>query len=137
MADKKPQMVILDGDGSFGIEVVGESHQYKNLRKIAGSCDRHAVEVVKTAYMVPEPRNVNDPNAIRIDIDQLPVGYLPKHAAAQISPILLRRGLVAIQAQAMVSAFEGADNYSVWMDGDLNEIIDEFSPKKGPKWRFW
>ncbi len=137
MPEKKPQMLILDGDGSFEIEVVGESHHYKNLRKVAGSCDRHAVEVVKTAYMVPEPRNVNDPNAIRIDIDELPVGYLPRSVAAQIAPVLRRSGLVAIQAQATVSAFEGADNYSVWLDGDLNEVLTGLSTPGKPWWKLW
>lgn len=134
---KKPQMVILEGNGSFPIEVSGESHYFKNLEKIAGSCEDREVEVIKTAYIVPEPKNMYDPNALRVDIDQLPVGYLPKAAAAQVSPVLRSHGLAAIQVQARITAFEGANNYSVWLDGDLQEILQELSASKGPRWRFW
>lgn len=132
----KPQMLILDGDGSFQIEVVGESHYRANLRKIAGSCEDDAVEVVKTAYLVPEPRNAHDSNAVRVDVDQVTVGYLTRPAAAQLSPVLRRLGLVAVQAQAQISAFEGASNYSVWIDGSIEEILREVSTPR-PWWRFW
>lgn len=134
---KKPQMVILEGDGSFPIEVAGESRYFNNLQKIAGSCEDQPVEVAKTAYIVPEPKNMYDPNALRVDIDQLTVGYLPKPAAAQVSPVLRSHGLAAIQALARITAFEGANNYSVWLDGDLQEILQEPSSSKGPRWRFW
>lgn len=134
---KKPQMVILESDGSFSIEVAGESHYFKNLEKIAGSCEDQPVEVTKTAYIVPEPKNMYDPNAMRVDIDHLPVGYLPKPAAAQVSPALRSHGLVAIQAQARITAFEGANNYSVWLDGDLDEMLREFSSPNRPWWRLW
>jgi hypothetical protein len=133
----KNQMVILEGDGTFQIEVVGESHYRANLRKLAGSCDEDAVEVVKTAYLVPEPRNPHDANAVRVDIDQMPVGYLTKPTAAQLSPVLRRLGLVAVQASAQISAFEGASNYSVWVDGSIDEILREFSTPARPWWRVW
>lgn len=131
----KAQMIILDGDGTYQIEVVGESHYWDNLVKIAGDCEDDDVEVVKTAYLVPEPRNPNDPNAVRVEIDRLTVGYLPRPVAAQVSPLLRARKLVAIQAQARVSAFEGANNYSVWIDGSIEEILSMFAAK--PWWKFW
>jgi hypothetical protein len=134
---KKQQMIIMDNDGSFQIEVVGESHYRANLRKIAGSCEDDAVEVVKTAYLVPEPRNAHDPNAVRVDVDQLTVGYLTRPVAAQLSPVLRRLELVAVQTQAQISAFEGASNYSVWVDGSIEEILREFSTPARPWWRFW
>jgi hypothetical protein len=130
----KPQMVILEGDGSFEIEVVGESRYFDKLRAIAGSCEKHEVEVVKTAYLVPEPRNQNDPNAIRVDIDEKAVGYLPRTVAASLAPVLRSAKLVGVQAQARISAFKGADNYSVWLDGNLGEIVSEFGAKR-PWWK--
>jgi hypothetical protein len=134
---KKPQMVFLEGDGSFQIEVTGESRYGKNLEKIAGSCKDSEVEVTKTAYIVPEPKNMYDPNAMRVDIDQLPVGYLPKPAAAQVAPALRRLQAVAIQAQAKITAFEGANNYSVWLDGDLGELLQATSQPSRPRWKLW
>lgn len=131
----KPQMVILEGDGSFQIEVVGESHYFATLRAIAGSCDDDEVEVVRTAYLVPEPRNQNDPNAVRVDIDEKAVGHLPRATAARLSPVLQRAHLVGVQLQARISAFAGADNYSVWLDGDLEEIITAFGAKQS-WWKF-
>lgn len=131
----KPQMVILEGDGSFQIEVVGESHYFATLCAIAGSCADDEVEVVKTAYLVPEPRNQNDPNAIRVDIDEKPVGHLPRSTAARLAPVLKNAKLVAVQVQAQISAFAGADNYSVWLDGDLEEIITTFGAKQS-WWKF-
>lgn len=123
-------MIILDGDGTFPIEVIGESHYFKNLRKIAGPNDDDDVEVITTGYLVPEPNNLNDPNAIRVDVDQLTVGHLPRPAAAMLLPVLRRAGLVAVQVPVQITAFEGASNYSVWADGDLNEIPRMLAPKR-------
>mgnify|MGYP000896239109 FL=1 len=133
---KTPQMAILEGDGTFQIEVVGESKYFDNLRKIAGSNRDDDVEVVKTAYMVPEPSNQYDPNAIRVVVDQMTVGYLPRPAAAMLSPLLRKAKLAAVQTEAEISAFEGANNYSVQLDGDLNEIVELVQSSK-PKWKFW
>jgi hypothetical protein len=132
----KQQMIILEGDGTYQIEVVGESRYWDNLRKLAGSCENNAVEVIKTAYLVPEPRNPNDPNAVRVEIDRLTVGYLPRSVAAKLSPLLRARQIVAVQATARITAFEGANNYSVWVDGDIDEILHRFSPAR-PWWRVW
>jgi hypothetical protein len=134
---KPPQMIILDGDNTFQIEVVGESHYRANLRRIAGPCDNDDVEVVKTGYLVPEPRNQHDPNAMRVDVDQLQVGYLTRPAAAQLSPVLRKLHLVAVQVQVKITAFEGADNYSVWVDGSIDEILREFSTPARPWWKVW
>jgi hypothetical protein len=134
---KKPQMMILDGDGSYPIEVVGESHYFKNLDAIAGAeNDGDGVDLVRTAYMVPDPRNPNDRNAVRVDIDEKIVGYLPRDLAAVLSPALLRAGLVAIQTQAHITAGFDGGSYSVWLDGSIDEAMQALQPAKS-KWRFW
>ena len=130
--------MILDDDGVYPLEVVGESHYKRNLDAIAGADnDGDGVDLVRTAYMVPEPRNPNDHNAVRVDIDQLPVGYLPRDLAAVLSPALRRAGLVAIQTQAHITAgFEGG-NYSVWLAGDVAEIIGGTGKRKRRGCLFW
>lgn len=134
---KNPQMIILDGDGTFPIEVVGESHYRANLRKIAGSCEDDDVEVVKTGYLVPEPRNTHDANAMRVDVDRLQVGYLTRPDAARLAPVLGKLKAVGVQVQVQITAFEGASNYSVWVDGSIDEMLQQFSTERRPWWRVW
>lgn len=123
----KPQMMILDGDGTYQIEVVGESRYRANLLAIAGDGDGAGVDLVRTAYMVPEPGNPSDRNAMRVDIDQKPVGYLRRELAAVLSPALLANRLVALQTQAHITAGFDGGNYSVWLDGDLNGALAEMA----------
>jgi hypothetical protein len=131
-----PQMVILEGDGSFEIEVVGESRYHANLASIAGRGHEDGVDVMKTAYLVPEPKNPNDSNAVRVDIDEKKVGYLRRELAAVVSPALRRAKVVGIQAQARITAGFDGGSYSVWIDGDIDELL-AFLSKAKPGWRFW
>ena len=127
---KQPQMAILDGDGSFQIEVVGESRYHANLKSIAGDHGDASVDLTRTAYMVPEPHNLNDPNAVRVDIEEKCVGYLPRQLAANVSPAVRRVNLVAIQAQAHITAGFDGGHYSVWLDGDLPGLLIELATMK-------
>lgn len=86
---------------------------------------------------MPEPRNPHDANAMRVDVDQMQVGYLTRPDAARLAPVLRRLKLVAVQAQVQITAFEGASNYSVWVDGSIDEILREFSTPARPWWRVW
>jgi hypothetical protein len=101
-----------------------ESRYRANLDQLFGAeNDGDGVDLVRTAYMVVERSNPNDRNALRVDIGQLTVGYLPRDLAAVLSPALVANGLVAIQTAAHVTAgFEGG-HYSVWLAGDLAEIM--------------
>lgn len=134
---KRPQMMILDGDGSYQIEVVGESRYLENLKSIARDDNQgDGVDLVRTAYMVPEPRNPNDRNAVRVDIGERPVGYLRRELAAALSPALLASGVTAIQVRANITAGFGGGNYSVWLDGSIDEALAFLRPAK-PRWQFW
>ncbi len=73
------------GDGSFGIEAVGESHYQRELESICGSRTRQGIEWDTTAELVLEDANPYDlNNAVRVDIDGRTVGYLSRSDASTL-----------------------------------------------------
>ena len=84
-----PRLVRLSATGQ--VSVVGESHYQPALQRITGGRDcqgdfSNAVAV--SAVLVPEPINPHDPNAVRVDIDRMTVGYLAREDAADYQPPL-------------------------------------------------
>jgi hypothetical protein len=77
-ADERDSRSLRD---AFDAEVVGESHYQSNLSKLTGGRTPDGVEKVMTATLVLEDSNPYDRYAVRVDIDGLTVGYLPKEAA--------------------------------------------------------
>ncbi|MDP1873604.1 HIRAN domain-containing protein [Phenylobacterium sp.] len=69
-------------EGSFPMEVVGESRYIDNFLKISGGYSRDGYDVECEAELVPEPDNAYDANAIQVRIEGLKVGYLPSEVAA-------------------------------------------------------
>lgn len=61
--------LYIQGDGSFGYDIVGEASYQRALDHICGGkCeDGHALEVA--AVLIEEPDNPVDPNAIRQPAD--------------------------------------------------------------------
>lgn len=61
------------------VKVTGEASYQDNLRTITGRRGREALKVEgRIATLVREPDNPFDPNAIRLEIDGLQVGYVPR-----------------------------------------------------------
>jgi len=69
------------------VEVVGESHYKPALRRLAGSHGDESADQLCIATLVPEPSNPYDRNAVRVDINNLTVGYLSRGDA----PLFLKR----------------------------------------------
>lgn len=67
-------------DGFF-LDVVGENRYQRNLTKIAGGKKVESARKIVDVIVIPEPNNPFDKNAVRIDINELPVGYLSKNDA--------------------------------------------------------
>jgi len=92
----------LDGPGLFELEVVGESHFQKNLQTILGrfESDTMSDRVTQraTARIVSEPTNKHDPNALRVFIEDLLVGYVDRTRAARIRKQLAHAGYDSIDA---------------------------------------
>ena len=55
--------------------VAGESHHYKELRRLAANPGGgHEGEAYANAVLVPEPRNKYDKNAVQVTVDGVTVG---------------------------------------------------------------
>ncbi len=75
--------------GTKPLEVVGESHHQDTLWKIVGGLSSEPIRHQTHAVLVPDPHNSHDPNAIKVLVDGLHVGYLPRDAAKAYRPGLL------------------------------------------------
>lgn len=87
------------------VNVAGESHYQDGLRVITGEGDvRHQTE----AYLIPEPDNPHDADAVRVEIDGHKVGYLPRALAGAyvggLAAIVARGRLPACEATIVGSA---------------------------------
>jgi hypothetical protein len=70
--------------------IAGEASYKQSLRKLTGPprADGYCVPVV--VRLVREPTNSYDANAIRADVSGACIGYLRRHLAAQLAPVLDR-----------------------------------------------
>ena len=75
---RRPAGRFLAGNGQYRVEVVGESHYQQALEAICGARTEEGAHLRCTAILVPEPTNVHDRNATRVDIAGRTVGYLPR-----------------------------------------------------------
>ncbi|QBX38672.1 hypothetical protein E4M02_11155 [Brevundimonas sp. S30B] len=83
----------LVGDGSFGFEVVGESHRQEVLSRICGGHCEEGHEKEVEAILRPDPTNPHDGNAVRVEIMGEQVAYLSRADAADHLNELRRLGL--------------------------------------------
>jgi len=65
----------------YDFEVVGESNYQSALEYLAGNHGRESADVECTAMLIPENNNRYDDKAIRVDIDDMTVGYLSREDA--------------------------------------------------------
>lgn len=77
----EPDEVELRGNGSYALEVVGESHYQENLEKICGVRKEKGENLTVDATLILEDDNPYDRQAVRVEISGLPVGYLSREVA--------------------------------------------------------
>lgn len=78
---------------SFPMEAVGENNYQEALGRICGGHTRDGHDYRVTAFLVPEPANRYDPNAVRVLIDGHLVGYLAREQATRVAGRLRDLGL--------------------------------------------
>lgn len=79
------------------VEVAGEFHHQDEIRSLLPpTFPESGVEAEFTAYLMPEPHNRYDRNAVRVEVQGRTVGYLPKEIAGDYATVLtslVSRGL--------------------------------------------
>lgn len=85
-------MLKIEGEGAFDVDIVGESHYQDALDAIAGPKCPEGVDHECEAILVPEASNPHDPNAVRVEIEECTVGYLPREFAKLWRGMLTRTG---------------------------------------------
>lgn len=86
---KKPKTVryvLLPGGNA--VEIVGESHYQAALEQVAGGKTDRATEAQAIAYLVREPDNPFDRNAVAVYILGQKVGHLSRDDAEEYAPLL-------------------------------------------------
>lgn len=83
----------IRGAGRFACDVVGESHYQDNLLRIAGGRTEDSAELKKTATLILDDGNPHDSNAVKVFIDGLAVGHLPRQLARTWRGSLRKQGL--------------------------------------------
>lgn len=91
----RPGAVVgsIRGPGQFRCEVAGESHYQDALERIAGPRGEEPKRHQCRATLHLEPSNAFDPNAVRVEIDNRTVGYLPKQLAPKYGQQIRAQGL--------------------------------------------
>lgn len=88
----EPKVALVEGDGTYSFkDVVGESNYRQALKALiteGTDQERENGEVFRDAFIVPEPTNTFDKNAIQVRIAEHLVGYIAKGRTAEFHPVL-------------------------------------------------
>lgn len=76
-----PKTALLSAGGFYNTEVRGESHYQRALEQICRARKKGDKPVFVVARLISEENNPKDRNAVRVDIEGEPVGYLPRDLA--------------------------------------------------------
>jgi hypothetical protein len=124
--------VRFTGSNSYATAVVGESHYQRHLRKLVGPRSAEGVRAKFIAFLVPEPDNQFDENAVMVLIDGDQVGYLmAENAIDFLSGMeeIERPGHVAAVDAVVSGGFQKKNgswaHYGVWLDITLPFDLDE------------
>jgi len=88
LTGNRPKPSMLRPGRGWTTEVHGESKYQPALAKAYRRHGGTGSDLKVSATLVPEPTNKHDPNAVRVEIDGSPVGYLPREKAAEYRAIL-------------------------------------------------
>ena len=129
---KNADAAMNNGPGTFQYEVVGESYYVNDLRHIifnAGLKVDEPGEMYCRAFLLCEPKNEYDPNAVVVVVETRRVGYIPRKDAQELAPELRKlantrtkngRGGQVLCVQACIG-WSGPERIGVRLD------LDEFS----------
>jgi hypothetical protein len=123
-----PLLTELAGDGGFALPVVGESHYRRNFDRVCGKTAEGANNMIVQAVLVCECDNPHDPDAVRIDVEGLPVGHLSRAMAkkyrARLAAVSLDERPRSCRAMVRGGWDRGGDDqgeYGIRLDLDLTK----------------
>lgn len=102
MTELVGKIVVLEGDGEFGFEIVGESHRQAALELLAGGRSENGADFETHALVLPDDKNRYDVNAVVVLIDSEIVGYLDKANAKRWREVLFSTGVKAAMVPAKI-----------------------------------
>jgi HIRAN domain len=113
----------LQGPGTYETEVVGESHYQPALASICGGRSVDGVKKHVQATLVLEDQNPHDNQAVRIDVSDKTVGYLPRDTARNYRIRLREAGYPRLIGHCNAEIRGGWDrgpqdrgNFGIWLD---------------------
>lgn len=97
------QVAAHEGNGVFDYDLVAEKTYREHLTALIKKHKAQADgELFLEAYLVPEPTNPFDPNAIQVLIENKPVGYIPKNDCAEFLEVFEANNLMAMRVNARI-----------------------------------
>ena len=109
----KPSLSFPIGEGWDDIEVSGEQYYREGIEKVFRSLGLTQGGVtMQTAFLVPEPKNKYDRNAVRVMICGELVGYVPQEASALVAKAC--RSVGAGNSATVLSRVWARNDDNIW-----------------------
>ena len=87
----------------YNYDVVGESFQRDHLMALVRSHNAFSVgEIYAIATLEPEPTNEFDPTAVKVVVDGVQVGYIPKFDSAAVTQLIGKSGKKEMQVPVRI-----------------------------------
>jgi hypothetical protein len=110
-APQHPLQPVAVGAGWPDIEVEGEAYRRAEVARVFNGIGRAEGGVtMQQAYLMPEPDNRYDRNAVRVIVRGEHVGYVPAEYSAQVASVCQRlgRGSVAVAPARLWARVDGS-----------------------------
>jgi hypothetical protein len=118
----------LAGDGTYGLEIVGEANYQSSLSAICGNKTKDGFNLSVDAVLILEDSNPYDRNAVCVQIRRSTVGYLSRGNAKVFRTKIKKTNLndTTFRCKAVVRGGwdrgnGDAGNFGVWLDVCLHE----------------
>jgi hypothetical protein len=113
----------LDGNGSYSLEVVGESNYQKALERACGGRTKESQDLIVTAVLILDDDNPYDPKAVCVTVDGRTVGFLSRDHAKRFRARLRREGIREYEFPCKGNIRGGWDRgggdfgyFGIWLD---------------------
>jgi len=88
---------------NYNYDVVGESFQRDHLMALVRSHDAFSIgEIYGTAILEPEPTNEFDPTAVKVVVEGVQVGYIPKFDSPAVTQMIKNSGKKEMQVPVRI-----------------------------------